>query len=219
MYLWDTPTVPTKIRRTEFVQEVFNINRDYDHSVETAIVAVAIGDDFVNFVGPRILHVHNKYKTTNELVSQIYSLELAHTATVIAAKFNEDFGYCNINDAIRNMNNCYIGKMEWEICYTINFTVPRPSICSFIEKCLPLTEKSLCSIFWEIFLLICIKIKILNGDPRAVLLAITLLGRKNKLLAFKLAKTRYLYEIIDMIARECQVSETDAIKSFIEAKK
>src|SRR3972149_10462552 len=110
MYQRDIPRRPIVINRAQFVDEVFDLGQKYKHGCDTIMNAVEIGDYFVSFIGPRVPYMgpmtegimNSKLgmkELIQDLVPQEYSIELAHVVTIMAAKINEDKGYCYIIEA------------------------------------------------------------------------------------------------------------------------
>ncbi|CAH6419425.1 Hypothetical protein HVR_LOCUS620 [uncultured virus] len=166
MYQRDIPKLPTKITREEFVNEIFNLGHDSNHNYDTMMLAVQVGDYFVDYQGPRTPYIGWKRKEYKKVIlpqkksisqlkrnqqkkidtrgftfelssrdprydphgiadvlsEQIYSKELIHTVTAIAADYNEDRGY-DIDDANYNCNNAYVYKLQWEICRILKFHI------------------------------------------------------------------------------------------------
>lgn len=157
----------------------------------------------------------------DEPVPQVYSIELAHVVSVIAAKCNEDFSGYRTREAIFETDNCYIIKMEWEIFSIIGF---RLKVCNFItvigsiiEEILG-SEKSpyLGSQFRDISREVALDPKLLAINPRTLVLGMILLG--NRLKALRTYRERIFSKTITNLVQEYELKVEDVLQAFIRIK-
>lgn len=256
MYQCDIPKLPTEISRNEFVENVFDIGRKNNHRYDTIIASVMLGDKFVSYEGKRIPYVELNNKTfsadsgsddpdellnetfdkingnlqlkelIDNLVPQIYSLELACVVSLIVAKYNEDSGYRRIRYAITDTNNNYVIKMEWEICILIGFELHINNfitvICEIISKILNqntfINGWNLSLFFWDFSKDICMNEKLLKSNPRTIILGSILLYKMGKLKAARLYKKRIFNEIMIKLAHEYELNLGDILRKYIAIK-
>lgn len=172
-----------------------------------------------------ILAARTEHTFMDECVSQIYSVELAHIATIIVAKYNEDFGsgYRFTNKAISDTVNCYVRKMEWEILTLIGF---KPKVYNFISVIGALIMEVnkleyppvLGTVFLDISKDVCLDKELLSKDPWTVVLGLIILAQKGKLRALRLHRERVFRETMKAIAREYELEFEDVIRAYIELK-
>lgn len=196
MYACDNVLAPKSISRAAFVEKCFDLGLEFDHGYNTIIAAVNIGDDFCSFNRPWkicdwIETVKNEeYEIDDYIlklpVQQIYSVELAHVVTLLTAKIHEDDGYCFSNFCVQALENRYIYKLEWELCFMFNFHFPlKPNYITILYKTINSNDISpvLNKKFWYLSKEICLNKSLMQMNPFAILLGIILLHRKNKLIA------------------------------------
>ena len=261
MYQRDVSTLPIEISRDDFVDIIVEIGSIYNHTIETTVAAVILGDYFISFNSPRSPYIPSNrrkkdvintknilaqstinnltplptqsvkhvYKSRdipfNEPISQIYSIELAHVVTVIAAKYNEDYGYRNIKQACFDTNNYYVVKMEWEICSIIGLHVKIKNFVSLFAIILEIlginSSKEWHPKFYFICYEICYDKILLNTHPKAILMGILLLFKHNKLPLNCIENARRIIFERTMI-KISHISDTDisdVIKAYIMMKK
>lgn len=131
MYKRDNIKNPQQCNRDKFISEVIYLNHHYGHTYDTALMSIKIGDDFCQCKKLGTIYI-NKDINLNYQVERIYSVELAHVSTIIAAKINEDHGYDSTSNAAKDLMNNFVIKLEWEICYLFNFTFKRSYLMSSI---------------------------------------------------------------------------------------
>jgi hypothetical protein len=229
MYQWDIPHLPEKISRQEYVDIIFNIGHKHRHGYATIISAVQLGDFFVSFTGPRISVSNNNdsydlYDIMNELVPQVYSIELAYVTTIITAKFNEDYGYRNTALAMNDTKNRYVVKMEWEICILIKFNVKIYNFISVIGNKL-YTDSNIGRFrnfgpqFWDLSKDVCMDRELLSMNPKALICGFILLVRYDKLKASIQYRKRKFYNMMKQISYECEVPLIDILREYILVKR
>lgn len=177
-----------------------------------------------------------------ELTPQIYSLELAHVVTAIISKFNEESGATQTESAIVNSNNRFVVKMEWEICFLLNYhvkiynfmTVITDLILKVLES--PHRKNSLSfadsnedtsnnvifklgSVFKDLCKEICMDRNLLLKDPRTIVLGTIILYEEGRLRAIKTNRRRLFTETISIVAREYELNTIDMLREYISSKK
>jgi len=224
MHLRDIPHLPIEISRKEFVKIVFDVGLIHTHGYDTIIAAVDIGDRFVEYSGSRESYTRkHKYNSDYDKIlslpiEQIYSKELAYIVTVIAAKSNEDDGYNDTVEAVDDLCNYYLYKMEWEICTLFNYHFPVNNFITYIGTMLYATTMGsikLSSVFWDISREYCFDRKLMKINSPTVLIGMMYLYRKNKLKAIISHKERLFRDTITSIAKECEVTTDEVIKIYI----
>ena len=160
----------------------------------------------------------------DELVPQIYSIELAHVVTVIAAKCNEDFyGYQSTRRAIEDTENCYVQKMEWEIFDILGFGFKVYNFISIIGLLLMEVHNTeqpphLSSVFYDISKDICLSPELLAKNPWSIVLGVFLLGRAGKLRALRLHRERIFHETMKKVAHEYELDVAQLLRAYIKLK-
>lgn len=130
-YTRNIPKQPVPITRACFVDLIFDLGEQADHSYSSIMAAVELGDAFVNYRGPRTPYLLRASLDDQSIdaglcespVPQVYSVELAHAVSVIIAKINEDYGYSQTRTAIEDTDNLYTLKIEWEVCLVFDFRI------------------------------------------------------------------------------------------------
>jgi hypothetical protein len=236
MYQWEQPHLPIAISREDFVDIIFDIGLYNLYNYDTVVSSVQLGDSFVEYIGPRNPYVDklqlekfpiNSYERDilEKLVPQEYSKELAYAVTVIMGKFLDErgrgFGWTNI--AIRETNNYYVVKLEWEVCMILGFHIKTKNFISVIGN-LIYSDISyqptpiLNSVFWDLSKDICMNKSILNMDPRTVVLGIKLLHRKKKLRAVTSNRKRFFLQLMNTISNDYEIDMKDLLRGYIDTK-
>lgn len=229
MYLRDIPHLPKAILRKEFVKCVFDIGYLQDFSPCTLITAVKIGDNFVSFTGPRFSYKSCKLSKRREmssdeiniledLVPQVYSIELAHVALSISSLFNEDETY-SIDEAGDELNNSYVFKMQWELCMLTNFTVKNENFLTLICHLIPETEFLLSDKFFDLSYTVCLDLTLLNSNPINILLSIIALSKLNKLSAQKMYRERIFKTLFYKISEDHEIPVDLIVSNYLKFKK
>lgn len=249
MYTRNISRLPEEISRDEFVNIVFDLGLMHQHGCDTIVASVELGDYFVSFRGNRIPFVQltkkermkrksrekkgeRVEKTTfkEEVIPQVYSVELAHVVTIIIAKYNEDDGYNWTDDAIDATNNDYVIKMEWEICIMLGFHIKVRNFITLIgeiiwsittedERIHESSSLRLHSMFWDLSKEICMDQKLLATDPRALVMGCLLLQQRGKLRAVRINKERIFRATMNLIAHEYELDINDLLNTYIKLKK
>lgn len=235
MYQRDTPKLPIPIPRNEFVELVFDIGYQYMHGYDSIVSAVQIGDYFVSYTGQRSSYCkfspedqpEKSMKETiektfmDELVPQVYSVELAYVVTVLSGKYNEDFGYRNISRASFDTENSYVMKMEREI-FEILWAEFRVYNFITIIGLLVAKDKNypprLARVFFEIAKDVCMDQKLLSMNPWTVVIGIILLGRAGKLKAVRTDRERIFWDLIQTLSAEYDLDDKDILNAYIKMK-
>jgi len=170
-----------------------------------------------------ILANRDRITFMDELVSQIYSVELAHVVTVISVKCNEDFdsGYDSIKDAASDTENSYVKKMEWEIFTLLGFKFKVYNFITVIGILLIRNNEHpprLGPVFWDISKEICLNRNLLTKDPRTIVLGILLLGRAGKLHAIHTHRERIFHELMKKLAHEYELNLSEVLQAYITLK-
>jgi hypothetical protein len=230
MYQRDIPHLPIKIDRDQFVEIVFYLGLIHRHGYDTIVASVQLGDTFVSdpkiqlqdtanyeIQSTTICDQSNQVEIMNEPVPRIYSNELAHTVTVIAAKANEDYGYMNIKDAIIDTENSYVLKIEREICVMLNFHVKIHNFITTIGVLLydKVQHPLLGSEFWDISKQICMDPVLLKMTPRTLILGLIILFRHKKLRASHDNRKRIFTDTMMQISKEYELDLSDVLKEYV----
>lgn len=166
----------------------------------------------------------------NELVPQVYSIELAYVVTVIIAKYNEDDRYKWTDDAVADTNNRYVIKMEWEICMLLNFHIKINNFITLIGDIIwhTLTEEQkyssplsfrFHSMFFDLSKEICMNQSLLAKDSKVIVMGCILLHKMGKLRAVRTNKERLFNEVMVKISKEYEVDISDLLHAYIKLKK
>ena len=157
MYRRDLKIQPALIVRDVFVTEVLQLGNYHELSPNTIITAVMIGDRYV------------------DECQKFYSIELAHTATVIACKYLEDWGsYNSTFVASDEVENHIIYDIELEICHLYNYCFPIDNILTLLVQ--PIIheimtgKRCLGSDFYVLAERICREKSLLTTNPMTILL-------------------------------------------------
>lgn len=189
----------------------------------------ALKDEFtcnsIGFAGEIKLEAHikkeqNPIELLDDLVPQVYSVELAHVVTVISAKLNEEFdhGYNSIRSAAYDTENSYVRKMEFEILITLGFHFRIFNFITVIGLLLAdPVPPILGSVFWDISKEVCRNKDLLSKDPMLIVLSIVILGKRGKLRALKLHRERLFIEKLATIARELELPMVDVTRAYIKS--
>ena len=164
-----------------------------------------------------IEHILNQRPKTfiDEVVPQVYSIELAHVVTVIVAKANEEFGYKQTCYAVADTCNHYVVKMEWEICILLTYHI---KIYTFLSVLCWEKRLILRSMFQDLCREICMNYALLHKDPRVVALAVIILFHRKRLRAIQTSRRRIFHEIMLLIAREYELPVKDILQEYIKLK-
>lgn len=222
MYRRDIAHLPSPIERSEYVRCIFELGWRHDHSAETMMNAVLLGDYFVSYSGirtPYHLFSLHKSKLLEKVVPPVYSIELSHVVSVLSAKLNEDRGYDSIKVVASETQNYVVYKMEWEICFIVQFNIRRPNIISSWALIVGPEKNHLGSWMWDLTLEICLNESLLAQSPLTILLALKLLARRNKLGALYRHDERIFELAVKEIAWEYEISTADLLKLYISRKR
>lgn len=205
MFSRDILKIPTRITREKFVNIVFEIGYRWSHSYNTIITAVMLGDEYIDKI---------QYKIFN-----YYSIELAYVVSILSTKLLEDFGYCSTSKACYDVGNRYIIEMEWNVFTTTGYNIRRYNYIDAIPKLINGNSvKQLNGCFFDISRDICMDKQILNINPFTLILGLTMLYRKNKLLSYKKYKKRIFYGIMRKLSKEYEVDLSDILSAYIKIK-
>ena len=211
MYYRDISRLPVKINREDFVEWVFEIGLAYQHSYDSIVTSIEIGD---NFVASK-----NNRKSS---IEQIYSIELAYVVTVMVGKFNEDVGYNMTKHAKEDTQNHYVVKMEWEIFGFLNYHIKIRNIITLISNMITTKDsnesRTLSSIFWDLSKDICIDERMMKINPFTVLLACRLLYKRRKLRAIRSNKIRIALTVLLRTAKEYAIPPNTLLRTYIKYK-
>ena len=157
----------------------------------------------------------------DEPTPQVYSVELAHVVSVIAAKCNEDFSGYRTHEAIFETDNCYVVKMEWEIFSIIGFRLKVYNFITVIGSIIAEifgVERSpyLGSQFWDISREVALDPKLLEINPQTLVLGMILLG--NKLKALRTHRERIFSKTITNLVQEYELRAEDILQAYIRMK-
>jgi len=166
----------------------------------------------------KILENRSSKTIMDELVEQIYSVELAHVVTVIGAKYNEEFGrgYRTIRKAAGEVENCYVNKMEIEIIKIIGFTYKMWTFVNIIEEIMG--NDKIGGVFGHIFKDICKNKKVLDMKPVTIVMGIYMVGGKDRLRATESYRFGRFKEIVEKMGKEYEVKIEDILKTYIKLK-
>lgn len=219
MYIRDTIKTPQQIERNAFVEEIFYLGTLYQHSYDTILMSVKIGDSFCNSDREVKLWTNEKIKlkTPSE---KIYSNELAHVCTVIASNINEDcgHGYRSILSAAKQLENNFVHKLFCELCLFFDYKFPREFIMTSIIEVLGYKPEYK-SLYLEITKDICelslnTKEKSIVKQPKQMSLVILWLLKQKKLSATtRLRKSKFI-ELILLIHEEFQIEIPTILREF-----
>lgn len=230
MYIKNTNRLPIKIPRDKFVDIVFELGFTHEHSYESIITSVEIADTFVHHKGQRTPFLITSPKLKKKLkkqvnddimkkcVSQHYSKELAYVVTIIVGKSNEDDGFDNITDAVEEINNIYLYKMEWEVSIIIGFTVKVKNYMTFISKIIIDSSfqqhYNVSKFFYYLSKVICKNKTLLSANPATIVLALKLLHRRGKCKIYRQTKTTQFGDLIDLITKDYDLDIMKVIRAF-----
>ena len=167
MYKRNRKKPPTKIERDVFVTEILELGFHEHLSPNTIINAVIIADRYVDDC------------------QKFYSLELAHTTTVIACKYLEDWGsYDSMYVASDELENRVIYDIELEICYLYKFCFPIDNVLTLLMQPvineIMTSKRCLGADFYVLTEKICRDKTLLTANPMTILLALKLLNKLTK---------------------------------------
>ena len=167
MYQWEEVYLPLPVSRATFVRIIFELGDEYDHSPNTNIYAVALGDQFVHYQGRRDSFVPSLIVDDHLLapVPQCYSIELAYACVLLAVKFNEDYGYRSTKKALSDLCNYYLIKMERELLQIASFSLIHNPV-TFCERIFGVTPS------WEVCYRICLVPNFTQVNPFALILGL-----------------------------------------------
>lgn len=152
----------------------------------------------------------------DEIVPQVYSIELAYTVTVIVAKANEEYGYRSITYAASDIVNRYVIKMEWEICILFEYHIRIYNFLTILARLCPNKQLRLGSIFQDISKEVCLSL--LDKDPKIVTIAILILHHRRKLQAFRTNRKRIFHQTMLLIAHEYELNLGVLLREYIRIK-
>lgn len=233
MYKREILKSPKKITRRNFVKTIFDVGYLNGSGYDTMMIAVQVGDFFINYKDRRIAYKGWKKKMRNssndpegiadKKCRRIYSKELAHTVIVIAEEFNEDHAY-NIYEANMTCNNSYVYKLEWEICLLLKFNINPSNYIRLMDNLIGEInyieyDKYLSTVFWDLSRRICLSRKMSSINPITLLLGIIILHKKGKLKSIRDNRRRKFLMLIIRIGHEYEVSLIDILQAYIKYKK
>lgn len=153
VYQREIPTLPKEISRKTFVREIFYLGYDRHHEYNTIMLAIQIGDFFVNYKGKRVPYIgwkrrehSTKYRsrTTDKIIIKnvlsnrdpkydphkiadiLCDQIYSYELIYTATAIAADYNEdngYNIDHANIDCNNAYVYKLQWEICKLLNFTI------------------------------------------------------------------------------------------------
>ncbi len=131
MYRKDVLGEPTVITRPEFVNLVFY---NEDLSPDSKYQAVALADRFIHTNNCYPLSLKNLACDPLSLnaipCARQYTQELAAVVGAIAGEVNEE-DY-DLTQVVYQFRNRYVIKLHWEVCQSVNFTIPRGTFLHLI---------------------------------------------------------------------------------------
>lgn len=187
------------ISHLRYINEIIDIGISYEHEYDTILTAIQIGDYFI--------------KTS---VGVKYSLELAHVASILAAKSNEDFGYRSTLIAADELQNGIVYQLEHDILEKLDFRLVNNRLIEKMVRLTPSTELWLKhSILMGLTISLARNQKVFaNVNPKTLVIAIMLLYRHNKL---KLTKSVRQYKFLLLLQLVVKLTDTnwdDVINMF-----
>lgn len=220
MYQCDFPVLPKTITREFFIDNVFTIGYENENQYNTLLSAVKLADDFVEFkenikcINPK----NNVHSLMNEHLKQIYSVELAYVTISIFSKLLEDRNTFYPH----HIKNCYLFKMEWEICNIFNFSFKSHDYFNLISNIVfPFVEihsLTLNSMFFDLTKDICTSKSLLSINPITLFIGIFYLYKKGKLKTINTYKKRLFIEMILKISHEYEFPVNKVMKQFVLCK-
>ena len=162
------------------------------------------------------------YPFMSEPMAQIYSIELAHVVVILASKYYEDCISYDTDEALYELENRYIIKMEWEVYTMLKFQITVPNFTHVIYAILSeqgySTNWYFGSLFKDLIKEVCLYRELLQMSPATVILGIVLLYRRGKLAAVTKNKQRIFLEIMQRTANDYEVELSSVLKEYIRHK-
>jgi hypothetical protein len=204
MYQRDIDKIPDLISREQFVITVFEIGKRSHHAYDNIVGAVQMGDSYCK-------------------EGNYYSKELAYVTTIIMAKLNEDDGFDDIKQAIYELDNSYVRKLEIQLCVKFGYHYKPYNIMSLLTGIVLHNSYETCKdrfapIFYDFCFGICLRQSILETNPCTILLAMKMLHRRKRLHCVATYKSRIFYTILFKAAREYEIPFSDMVKAYITTK-
>lgn len=229
MFTRDIPKLPLEFSREEYVGYVIKLGYLNNISYDTILTAVYIGDKVVNW--DKSWKICHWIKSTDQKIislpmQRIYSKELAIICLIIICKIKEDeFNYTQ--GIVNDYDNCYLYKMEWEICMNFNFEFPihnsLTEVAAFYErKVKDFNEsKSFCNFLVRLLKMLSANEISYKFSHNLVLMSLILLSRNDKITITNFDygyKRAYFDRLIKIIRRETGASKINIYKSLIKLK-
>lgn len=202
MYQRDFPRLPLSCPRESYVREIFDLGQQHHFEYNVLYSAVIIGDDFINNKSDEVTPYHSKFnfgpedqQLLRDPVPKTYSLELAHVSLSIATS-QIDLPY-PMSVVCDRLDNYYPYKMQWDICISRGFTLPRHNIMTLFAH-LTMNErfKDFPSL-WDLSLAICLNSQLMSLNPITIIVGVLLLHRKDRLSAEYRAAERRLQTFLE----------------------
>lgn len=212
MYSWSTIRCPEQIPRREFVHTCFDYGEECGQGATTIMSAVILGDSFVKFIGP----------DHSGALDRVYSRELAATVIVIMTKVIDDHKPSIMLSALQHTSNHAVIELERQICRLLNYEFPRHNIITrmwnICAQPADAVGRDLSLWFNCLALEICSKPFLLDANPFTLLMAITLLRRRNKLNADTSYRRISFVALMSAAAYDFELDLTQFVREYVNLK-
>lgn len=169
--------IPEIISRDQFIDRIFEYNRLISSNINlnNIVSSIDLTDRIIN---GEIIKIKNDNYYPDELIPN-YSSELAAIMLKLFTKLNnhEDFKISSRNLVVR-FNNRAIIRMEWQICFWVDFKFPSHQLTTFINFIVP--EYQLKKTFLNLIIIL-VRNNMLSINPFTIFLGIKILIDRKKL--------------------------------------